>query len=198
MIDSGQAIRQDIAHLIDNRQSIELATLSKAGTPCISYAPFVGGANLCFYVFVSDLAPHTSNLRNNPHVSVMVIDDESASPNVFARCRLILDCQATQIHRKSDEFMRWIPTYKNRFGTIIDTLLELTDFHLFKLIPQQGTFIKGFGQAFQITGESMNEVKHLYGRPENPTELSADDGAVSIKASPTQMRAKLNRTGESV
>ncbi len=156
-----QEIRQDISTLIENHLSLELATVSDSGIPCASYAPYVVGEHLQFYVFLSDLAQHTANLRGNPKVSVMVIEDESKSPNLFARNRLVLDCQAAKIGRDEDEFTHWIALYKERFGAIVDTLVQLADFNLYALKPSQGVFVKGFGQAYQITGDSMDEVRHI-------------------------------------
>jgi len=161
MTDSEQNINQAIVELIDSRQSLELATASADGIPCASYAPFVCGEQLQLYVFLSDLAPHTSNIIKNPNVSAMIIEDESNCNNLFARHRLILNCQATRIDRDDQDFRRWIEKYKIRFGAIVDTLEQLADFNLYRLVPNQGHFVKGFGQAYQLSGSSMNQIKHI-------------------------------------
>ena len=91
----------------------------------------------------------------------MVIEDESMSQNLFARNRLVLECKATRLDRNSDEFARWIKPYRERFGAIVDTMLQLADFNLYSLDPSQGVFVKGFGQAYRISGDSMNKIKHI-------------------------------------
>ncbi len=161
MNESNEEILRDIAALLENQLSLELATVSRAGVPCASYAPFVCGEKLRLFVFLSDLALHTANIRDNPRISAMVIEDESNSPNLFARNRLILDCKATRINRDDNDFDPWIQHYKARFGAIVDTLLQLADFNLYRLDPKQGTFVKGFGQAYRITGSSMNQISHI-------------------------------------
>ncbi len=171
MTDSEQEIRRELSSLVEKRLSLELATASKTNIPCASYAPYVCGENLRLYVFLSDLAKHTVNIRSNPHVSAMIIEDESNSPNLFARNRLVLECTAEKINRGTEEFDQWIGLYKERFGAIVDTLVQLADFNLYVLIPDQGVFVKGFGQAYRISGDMMSEVKHIT----NPARLTDPD-----------------------
>lgn len=161
MVDSTPQIKQEILQLIEQCQTLKLATASNKGIPCASYAPYVYGGNYTFYVFLSDLAQHTSNITNNPNVSAMVIEDESKSSNLFARNRLVLDCTATRINRDSSQFKQWITRYSDRFGAIVDTMVQLSDFNLYSLDPIQGVFVKGFGQAYRISGNDMDEIKHI-------------------------------------
>lgn len=55
--------------------SVLMATATEDGEPVASYAPYLehGGD---FYVYVSDLAAHTQNLKRNPRASLMFIEDE--------------------------------------------------------------------------------------------------------------------------
>ncbi len=161
MADPSNEINREISALVEKHLSLELATASKDGVPCASYAPFVCGEHLRLYVFLSDLALHTANLGQNPKVSAMIIEDESNSQNLFARNRLVLDCEAARIHRGSVDFEHWIAQYKEKFGAIVDTLVQLADFNLYCLIPTQGTFVKGFGQAYKVSGELMDQIKHI-------------------------------------
>ena len=161
MTESTASIRLEIRTLLSTRQSVELATVSADGIPCASYAPFVSGDPLRLYVFLSDLAPHTGNINQNPKVSAMIIEDEHNSPNLFARHRLILDCVAVKIARDDQDFSDWIAKYQERFGAIVDTLVQLADFNLYCLAPKQGTFVKGFGQAYRISGNAMDRIEHI-------------------------------------
>ena len=163
--DSANQILKEVNKLVRNHLSLEMATVSESGAPSVSYAPFVSGENLTFYVFLSDLAQHTHNIAKIRDVSVMIIEDEKTSQNLFARERLIVECTATRHERNSAEFETWIPLYKERFGAIVDTLVQLADFNLYSLIPKLGVYIKGFGQAYRISGPKMNEMEHIT----NPT-----------------------------
>jgi putative heme iron utilization protein len=51
--------------------------------------------------------------------------------------------------------------FKNQFGNFIDVIEPLQDFHLFQINPQSGRFIRGFGQAYELTGPGLNEIKHI-------------------------------------
>ena len=156
-----EQIRSEIDQLIERHLPVELATVSADGVPSVSYAPYVYMGNLSFGVFLSSLAEHTHNIASNNSVSAMVITSEKDSPNLFARERVVITCKAEIHDRKSIEFANWIPSYRERFGAIVDTLVQLADFNLHTLQPVRAVYVKGFGQAYRISGDDMNEVEHI-------------------------------------
>ena len=161
MTASKEEIRSEIDQLINSHLSLELATVSGDGTPCVSYAPYVCNDDLIFEVFLSDLAEHTHNIAANNRVSIMVIASEKDSPNLFARERIVISAEAEAYDRNSPEFKDWLPRYRERFGAIVDTLVQLADFNLYSLKPVQAVYVKGFGQAYRITGSSMDDIQHI-------------------------------------
>lgn len=130
-------------------ETLLLATISDEGFPEISYASYVEDDN-CFYIFISELASHTRNLLNNPIASVMFIEDEQKADNAFARKRLTYRCEANQISRDNDRFKAQLKKMEQRFGSLVKTLSQLSDFHLFELKPVSGQFVEGFGKTYQI------------------------------------------------
>ncbi len=44
---------------------------------------------------------------------------------------------------------------------MIDNLAALTDFNLFKLVPERGLYVKGFGQAFSLSGAELLDVNWM-------------------------------------
>ena len=64
--------------------SLCMSTVDSEGWPLISYAPFVVDDNRSFYVFLSDLAKHTSYLRESGKASVMFIEDENATAQILS------------------------------------------------------------------------------------------------------------------
>lgn len=50
---------------------------------------------------------------------------------------------------------------KARFGEIIDGLSNLEDFVLFNLKAEKGLFVKGFGQAYEVSGDDLVDFIHL-------------------------------------
>lgn len=142
-------------------QSVIISTISKAGIPNSSYAPFVIDEAKNIYIYISDLASHTQNLYANPLVSVLFIDDEAKSKNIFARRRLSFDCTASLIERDTDIWNNIVDKFQERFGEMIAVFRGLTDFRLFKLTPNAGRYVVGFGTAYKISGDDLNQLTHM-------------------------------------
>ena len=139
------------------RTTLQLATQDADGIPNASYAPFAL-ADDGFYILVSELARHGTNLKACSRLSVMLIEDESEAKSVFARKRLTFDATAENIDRNSATFSKGVSVLSVRFGEMIDNLAGLTDFNLFKLTPHHGLYVKGFGQAFSLSGSELLDV----------------------------------------
>ena len=82
-----------IQELKAQAKTILLATLDEQGNPNVSYAPFVIH-NGKYVVLISEIARHARNLQQVPKVSLMLIEDESLSRQIFARKRLTFDATA--------------------------------------------------------------------------------------------------------
>ncbi len=152
---------KEVLQFIDSRRSLSLASASESSSPCASYAPYVYGGDMQFFVLLSDLAEHTYNLKHNPNVSVMIIEDEDGAANLFARERFIAHCRVIKHRRDTPQFTLWTERYKERFGNIADTLVQLADFNLYSLTATEATYIRGFGQAYRICGSGMNKIEHI-------------------------------------
>ncbi|NRD73208.1 heme utilization protein HutZ [Shewanella sp. VB17] len=139
------------------RSTLQLATQDKAGVPNASYAPFAL-ADDGFYILVSQLARHGTNLMESSLVSVMLLEDETEAKTIFARKRLTFDAVAELVERDSEAFTKGVAALSTRFGEMIDNLSQLTDFNLFKLNPKKGLYVKGFGQAFSLSGSELLDV----------------------------------------
>ena len=161
-------IRNSVQELIASRMSLHMATASKDGIPCASYAPFVSDGNLNFCVYLSDLSEHTRNIAENQKISAMLIEDEDAGSNLFARIRLVLECTVEQLERNSESWNQWLVVYKDRFGEIVDTLVQLADFKLYVLKPRRGTYVRGFGQAYRIFGDNLERIEHIRNPARDP------------------------------
>ncbi|MGR5178503.1 heme utilization protein HutZ [Vibrio mediterranei] len=150
----------EIKEFRQNRKTIQLATVDEEGRPNVSYAPFVQNQE-GYFVLISQIARHARNLESNPHVSLMMIEDETESKQLFARKRLTFDAVATTVERDSDLWHQIIAQMQERFGEVIDGLSQLQDFILFNLKAEQGLFVKGFGQAYQVSGDDLVDFVHL-------------------------------------
>ena len=159
-LNESEDARQDYLLLRDNTFSLQIATLGSEQTPEASYAPFVWHDNAC-YLFLSDLAKHTRNLKLNPSISVMIIEDEEQARNKFARRRIVLQGSVQMIERDLDLYETVLVQFRGRFGEVMKLLEPLRDFHLFQVTPDSGRFIRGFGQAYALAGERLDELAHI-------------------------------------
>jgi heme iron utilization protein len=147
----------------DNFNSIILSTVSADGLPNASYAPCVIDKARNIYIYVSGLASHTQNLQAVPKASILFIEDEQNSQQIFARKRLSYDCNASLIPSNDPEWTQVADQFEQRFGKMVELLRSLPDFRIFKLTPTQGRFVVGFGAAFAIDGEDLTKLIHVKG-----------------------------------
>ncbi len=139
-------------------ESLLMATCDNNGLPEASYAPYVEEMG-DYYIYISDLAAHTGNLLANPQCSILFIQNEDEARNLFARQRVTLQCEATEIARGSEQFQNIMTKFGERFGNLMDMLSDYTDFHLFRLHPKLGNYVAGFAQAYTITGEHLDSIR---------------------------------------
>lgn len=155
-------IQREISALMDSVQSVQLATLGSEGFPQISATPYLQCAG-CFYVFVSRLAPHTANLMERKQASLLLIEDEHAAKNVFARRRLIVECLAESLERQDPEWECLLDRFEAERGPTVAVLRQLPDFLWIKLRPLRGSYIEGFGQAYRFEGFDATQAKRQTG-----------------------------------
>ena len=155
-----QEIQQEFESLLNALQSAQLATLDQNKLPQASYAPYLRHEN-SFYFYLSDLANHAKNLKNNPTISLMFIEDEGKSRNIFARRRIIIYGSSFIVERGTAVFDEVLGEFKHRFGDFIDVIQPLTDFNLFQIKPDSGRFIRGFAQAFELSGSDLKVIRHI-------------------------------------
>ena len=151
-------IAPKIRALIEKSQSLILATIDSEGHLNSSYAPFVEIENQ-FYILVSFMAKHAKNLESGRSASVMLIEDESATKQIYARERLTIDADPSQIKRDSDAWVAIMSKLKERHGKIIDVLDDMTDFIMIALHPKNGSYVNGFGSAYFVD-HNLEVVNH--------------------------------------
>lgn len=154
--------RQEMERLLERSLSCVLGTSGQHGEPLASYAPFLrdGGTGELF-VYVSALAKHYAHLRKGRRASVMIIEDERAAENLFARKRLTLDCSVEMVGRDTVEFEERMGRMEARLGPTLGYLKGMTDFDLFRLVPEEGRLVLGFGKAYAVHGPELGSVGYV-------------------------------------
>jgi putative heme iron utilization protein len=151
-------LQQEARNFRDGFQSVLIATASLKGDPDISYAPFVLNETGAICIYVSQLARHTQNLLECPTASLMFIAGEQDSRNLFARRRLILQCRAEPVTGVEAEPV--LQQMQTQLGKTVELLRSLPDFLLFRFEVENGSYIRGFGQAWSLVGNDL-EVQGL-------------------------------------
>ena len=133
---------------------------AQRGLPQASYAPCVVDEERNIYVFVSGLSAHTQNLTATRKASVLFIEDEAKTQQIFARMRLSYDCTATLLERESEQWSAIAQQFEDRFGNIVEVMRGLADFRIFQLRPQSGNFVVGFGAAYKVDPDDLSKLIH--------------------------------------
>ena len=145
-----------LSELLADFQSVVLGTQGSNGYPFSSYAPFFYDGEI-IYIFISDIATHAKNIHATPKASALFIEDETKSKNIFARKRISLQCDVTQISREEERFHSVMKHFQDKFdASLIAMLIGMKDFNLYALAPIYGEATFGFGEAYNIGGDKMN------------------------------------------
>lgn len=130
-------------------RSVILGTVSPSGRPHTSYAPYINDAGN-FYVYVSGLAQHAHTLRSGK-ASLLFIENEEQAKTIFARRRLSIDCEVSEIRPDQRNHKCLLDQLENRHGSTVKLLRALPDFLLFELSPAHASYVTGFGAAYNLT-----------------------------------------------
>lgn len=138
-------------------KSTVLGTQSSNGYPFSSYAPFYYDGEVV-YIFISDIATHAKNMKNIPKASAFFIEDENITENIFKRKRLSLQCDVVQISKADASYSSVMDAFVEKQGETLTMLMGMKDFNLYSLHPVYGEATFGFGEAYNIGGEKMNQL----------------------------------------
>ena len=153
----------DRAQKLVNRLSTEfktiiLGTASPDGEPDASPVAAVLGADGTFYIYVSGLAVHTRHLVANRRASVLLLEEEIAVAQPFARHRLTFFCAASIVPSDGAPYVAIVAALRGKFGAPVDLLTSLPDFQLIGLAPQRGRLVVGFGEAYEVDPHDWSKL----------------------------------------
>ncbi len=154
-----QPILVEAGEFLTEFRTLSMATVSADGVPDASYAPFVRIDDNAFYVNLSELSTHTANLLATPLLSVMFLQAEDDSKQLFARKRLSFDAGADVVERESPLWSRIMDLFEQKFGDVVELIRPLEDFKLFKIQPRSGVYVRGFAQAYPIKGSELEQLR---------------------------------------
>jgi putative heme iron utilization protein len=153
--------RDAVAFLRGTLKTIQLGTVSAAGEPDCSVAPYVVAPSGDLLTYVSDLSLHTANLRANGHATVLLIEDEATAGHLLARRRLTIATRATFIPREHEAFAPGKAALRGLFAPVMEHLEKMHDFHLVSLAPERARLVAGFGQAYDTDPRDWTRLRHV-------------------------------------
>jgi len=155
-------IKAEIAEFKKGFGSLVLATIDAKGEAQCSYAPLVQTEN-GDYIYISEVASHYKDIKEHPNnIEVLFVEDESKAASMILRKRLRFRVEAKFIERGADFDKIYDEFEKQNEGDMgIKHIRSMTDFHLVKLNYGEGSFVKGFGQAYRI--DKKGEIIHMKG-----------------------------------
>jgi putative heme iron utilization protein len=145
--------------LIENNNSI-IISVNEDDVTDLGYAPYIFYENY-YYIFVSELSTHVKLLLKKNVGTFMIINDETNSQNIWARIRLKFSAKIEVIIRESEDFGIICEKIRYKHGKTMNLIKQFSDFHLIKIIPSRGTFIFGFGNAYNLEGQYLNVINKI-------------------------------------
>lgn len=147
-------LQKEVDRLWQDCATLLMATAGGASGPEASLAPFWRSASHV-YIYVSELAAHTRNLLQFGHAGVMLLAPDSERSNAFARRRLSFRATALGVARDELIWQQALDGLETRFGSTVNLIRPLRDFHLVRLTPVDGTYVRGFAQAYPVSGPEL-------------------------------------------
>lgn len=145
-----KSVIKKIKEFMGEYRSVILTTVLNK-KPILSYA-FLLTHNKKFYIYISSVAKHYHAIKQNPNdIKVMWIEDESKATSPISRKRLIFDSKSRFVKNKK-EVNAVFNSYIKKFGDHggIALIKNMEDFFLVELKLEEGRYVQGFGQAYNV------------------------------------------------
>ena len=146
-----------LKRLLRQRSVAALGTLH-AGAPYVSMVPYAlahDGSGLIIHV--SRLSSHTKDMRNDPRVSLLVMQEEGGGTSAPALPRASIQGMALELASDAPDLPGFRAAYLERFPEA-SQLFGFADFSLFKIQPESVRFVAGFAQAHTFSRESFTRL----------------------------------------
>lgn len=146
-----------LAHIIRNIRLASLGTL-RDSTPFVSMVAFVPANDFsAFYIQVSRLAQHTTDMQKDKHVSLMVSEVDDGRNDPLTLARVSIRGVAELMPPGEPGYNPVKSMYLQRFPEA-ERLFELGDFEMWRILPKGGRYIAGLAKAYNVTPESFKKA----------------------------------------
>lgn len=145
---------QTLARLLRGTRIAALGTIDK-GKPNLAMVAYAFAEDFsAFYIHVSRLGKHTRDMESDPHVSLLIAETDDGRPDPQTLARVSIQGLAELLPREALDYAQVKTIYLNRFPEA-EQLFSLGDFNLWRITPESGRFVAGFGRAFNLAPEAL-------------------------------------------
>lgn len=104
--------------------------------------------------------PHTPKIFKKSQSLTFFVEDESKTEKIFLReKRILLQCDSLKIAGETERFEAVLDLFAQKFDVkMVATLKKMTDFNLYEWKVNYGEATFGFGKAYFIGVENMDEL----------------------------------------
>ena len=142
------------------QKSLTVAVLDGSAVPDMGVSPFIRRDD-GLYIYTSHLASHVQALLAQKCASFIITLDEADTLNIWARHRLKFAGAVTEVPRDATDFSGLCDHFTAVHGNTMPLIKNFIDFHLLRIIPENGVLVLGFAKAFLVKGASFEIVAHL-------------------------------------
>ena len=154
----------DAVHLYRTTNAAILSTMSNKyeGYPFGSFITYVSDRNRTLFMYTSDIAQHTKNLKSNPKacVTLFKLDTDYDKQN-SSRLTLMGDLKTVSNEELDDcqnRFIKFLPESKK--------YSSMHDFKFYKLVISRVRWIGGFGDIAWLNPKNWNDEKPKWSKNE--------------------------------
>ena len=109
---------KNLNEFLEQIKSLTISSLDENGYPFSSYAPYVKYNNK-YYVYLSLMAKHSSNLTQNKIASIFFCEDEQDCKNIFAKKRVSIQCETLKLAQNTQNEEEILNEFKGRCFIIL-------------------------------------------------------------------------------
>ena len=142
------------------QKSLTVAVLDDSPVPDMGVSPFLRRDD-GLYIYTSHLASHVQALLAQKRASFIITLDEAQTVNIWARHRLKFAGAVTEVARDDPEFSRLCDDFTGAHGNTMPLIKNFTDFHMLRIVPENGVLVLGFAKAFLVKDACFDIVAHL-------------------------------------
>lgn len=149
--------QKKLARIVRESRVASLGVLHN-GHPFISMVLFVPAPDFAvFYIHASRLATHTRCFLEDPHVGMMLMEEDCGAGDPQQLARISIEAMIEEMSPVADDYNLARSSYLQKFPQSAQ-LLSFGDFGFYRIVPESIRYVAGFAKAFNLTPEALRHA----------------------------------------